>query len=121
MADDTFEEIENFVRANGGVGSYRAWQLRDAQGAGRLTQRINENIRRSLAGRGLGTIPGDAENMPTSQGEWVRVYAKDTPLGRVLEAALLPGEDEDEVLREGVDGAAATMVERIREIVLVDE
>lgn len=121
MDEDTFEGIEAFVRANGGVASFRAWQLRDAQGAGRLTQRINQNILRSLAGRGLSAIPGTADSMPTSQGEWVRIYATNTPLGRVLEAALQPGEDEDEVLREGVDGAAAKMVEQIREIVLVDE
>jgi len=121
MDESTFEGIEAAVRSNGGVASFPAWQLREAQRAGRLTHRINENILRSLAGRGLGTIPGSADGMPTSQNEWVRVYAKDTPLGRVLEAAMQPGEDEDEVLREGVDGAAAKMVERIREIVLVDE
>lgn len=121
MSEDTFEEIEELVRTNGGVASVQAWQLRDAQGAGRLTQRINENILRSLAGRGLGAIPGEPEVMPTSQNEWVRVYSKDTPLGRVLEAAMQPGELQDEVLREGVDGAAAKMVEQIREIVLIDE
>lgn len=121
MDAQTYDEIEKSVRANGGVESFRAWQLREAQEAGRLTQRINQNILRSLEGRGLGAIPSNSEAMPTSQGEWVRVYAKDTPLGRVLEAAMRPGEIEDEVLREGVDGAAAKMVEQIREIVLVDE
>lgn len=121
MDADTFEEIARYVRDNAGVASVQAWQLREAQGAGRLTARINAGILRSLADHGLGAVPSEAADMPTSQGEWVRVYAKNTSIGRVLEAALQPGEAQDEILREAVDGDAASMVEKIRAIVLLDE
>lgn len=117
MASKTFDDIQQEVADNGGVITVQAWQLREAQGAGRLTERINGEISESLRRRGLGHVPFRPENLPTSQHARVRVYDATSALGKVIEAAHNPGTDEDNMLREAVDGEAAGLLSQIRALV----
>lgn len=117
MTSKTFADIQQEVRNNGGVITIEASQLREAQGAGRLTERINGEISESLRRLGLGHVPFYAEDLPTSQYELVRVYDATSALGKVIEAAHTPGSDEDNTLREAVDGEAAGLLSQIRALV----
>src|SRR5665647_1808668 len=96
----SFEALKEEGDADGGVITVHAARMRAAQGAGRLTERINAQISDSLAARGLGHVPFDRKQMPTSQFADVRVYDKTTTLGRVIEAAHTVGNEYDELLRD---------------------
>ena len=117
MAAQSFDEIKAEVDAGGGVTTVLAWQLREAVGAGRLTERINSMISNELAARGLGHVPFDPAHLPTSQHEWVRVFDKTTSLGKVIEAAHKPGDQQDARLREAINDEAAGLLEQIRALV----
>lgn len=112
-----FDALAEEVRSNGGVITVEASRLREAQGAGRLTQRINEEISEALRRRGLGHVPFWPEDLPTSQYQNVRVYDATSALGKIIEAAHTPGEDEDLTLREGIDGEAAGLLGQIRALI----
>lgn len=114
---DSWEIIKEVVDAAKGVATFEAWQLRDAQGAGRLTERINGSILRSLGDRGMGAVPNQAHLMPTNQYELVRVYSRATPIGKVIDAALEPGVEQDRYLQETVDSTSADMLQQIRALV----
>jgi hypothetical protein len=110
----TYDEIKALVDEGKGVTTvYAAW-LRDAEGAGRLTEGINAKISRSLASRGLGHVPFKASELPTAQWSEVRVFDKTSPLGTVILAAHEVGEDADQRLREAVDSGAAGLLEQVR-------
>ncbi|GAA4283040.1 hypothetical protein GCM10022261_05710 [Brevibacterium daeguense] len=110
----TYEELRQQVQESGGVLTVEAWVLREAQGAGRLTRGINEAICDSLAANGMGAIPHTPDLMPTNQEGLVRLYTKDSPVGKVLEAANIPGEDNDHFILESVDERASELVQKIR-------
>lgn len=117
---ETFEQIKDEVDNNGGIITIEAWRLRDAAGAGRLTQRINVNISDGLRQRGLGHVPFRAEDLPTYQNGQVRVFDSTTAVGKVIQAAHETGENNDEILRESVDGGAANILEQVRVLVADD-
>lgn len=114
---NTYQAIADRVRENGGVITVYASELREAQGAGRLTTRINEEISNALRQRGLGHVPYYAHDLPTSQYELVRVFDATSALGKVIEAAHEPGEEFDVELREGVNGEAADLLNQIRNLI----
>ncbi|ETD30961.1 hypothetical protein W823_21705 [Williamsia sp. D3] len=110
-------DIKKAVQGAGGVMTFQAWELRDAIAAGRLTPRINGMISETLKSYGLGHVPADPDLLPTSQYEFVRVYDLGTSVGKVIAAAQAPGEANDRLLIESVDGDAADLVARVRAIV----
>lgn len=116
MTEDmsTYEEIKAAVDEGKGVTTVYAASLREAEGAGRLTAGINEKISRSLASRGLGHVPFQPSELPTSQWSEVRIFDKTTPLGAVILAAHQVGEDDDAKLREAVDSTAAALLDQVR-------
>ena len=114
---NAYQAIADRVRENGGVITVDAWELREAQGAGRLTNRINEEISNALRQRGLGHVPYYAFDLPTSQNEQVRVFDATSALGKVIVAAHEPGEEFDAELREGVNGEAADLLNQIRNLI----
>lgn len=113
----TYQEIKKQVSDNGGVSTFEAWELREAQGAGRLTEKINSGILKSLGDHGMGAVPHEARLMPTQQYGHVRVYDKASAIGRVTEGALQPGDEQDRFLVETIDTTAADIVEQIRTLV----
>lgn len=118
MRDElTWYDIKAKVDENGGVTTVSAWQLREAQGAGRLTARINKQISDSLAARGLGHVPFEVDDMPTYQDKEVRIYDRTTPLGKVIESAHRVGDEHDERLREAINDEAVAILQQIRDLV----
>lgn len=118
---ESFEKIFEEVVENGGVATFYAQALREAQGAGRLTERINSDIKRSLAGHGLATVPRDPAHMPTYQWDVVRVYQVDSEVGRVIDAVLTledldPAQAADKRIVESVGGNATRLVQKIRDL-----
>jgi len=111
---DSYDAIKQAVDEGKGVVTVYAASLRDAEGAGRLTERINSNISGSLANRGLGHVPFEAADLPTSQWAEVRVFDRTSPLGGVIVAANTGGEDADACLREAVNGDATSLLDQVR-------
>lgn len=111
---ESYDDLKRTVDEGKGVATVYAASLRDAEGAGRLTERINSNISRSLASRGLGHVPFDAAELPTSQWAEVRVFDRTSPIGEVIAAAHTVSEDEDARLREAVDGNATALLDQVR-------
>lgn len=114
----TYEEIKHAVDEGNGVVTVYAASLRDAEGAGRLTERINSNISKSLHSRGLGHVPFKAEDLPTSQRAQVRVYDRTSPIGEVITAAHEVSEDMDARLREAVNGEATALLDQVRTLLV---
>lgn len=115
--ENTWDDIKSRVDSNGGVTTVHAWRLREAQGAGRLTLRINQQISDSLAARGLGHVPFKVEDMPTYQDEQVRIYDRTTALGKVIDSAHHVGDDHDERLREAINDEAVSILQQVRDLV----
>lgn len=113
----SFEEVRKSVAAAGGVETFEAWELRDALEAGRLTRRINGMISETLRSYGLGHVPFDPDDLPTNQYELVRVYDATLPVGKAIEAAHKPGQENDRLLKESVKGDAAQILAQIRALV----
>ena len=88
--------------------------LREAVQAGRLGQHVLTTISKALAGRGLGHVP---RNLPNYQEEGVRVYKLGSPVAEIIDAALGPGDDNDETLREAANKEASLVVNQIRTLV----
>lgn len=121
----TYEDISRKVEEKGGVATFHAQALREAQGAGRLTERINSEIQRSLLGMGLATVPNAAYLMPTNQWDVVRVYKVDSSVGRVIDAILSldsldRAEEADALIVSSVGGNATQLLQKIRDV-LSDE
>jgi hypothetical protein len=112
-----WNQIKDRVEESDNVCTFTMEELRDAHGAAKLGVHVREEIKRSLAGMGLGNVPTE---LPSYQDEQVRLYKKGTPVGILIDAVLSPGEQNDKSLAERVsnDGADyAAIIERIRELV----
>lgn len=120
MEEDKWTSIKESVKRGEGVATVTAGDLRKAVGAGRLTPWINQQIIDALSTMGYETVPADAELMPRSQWEEVRVYDASTPIGKVIRAALRPGDESDEVLRESVAGGSDEILAKIRLLVATE-
>ncbi|MEU2106373.1 hypothetical protein [Nocardia sp. NPDC019255] len=125
MTKLTFADIAQQVEGNGGVATFKAQVLREAQGAGRLTERINSDIQRSLLGLGLATVPREAELMPTNQWEPVRVYKVNSEVGKVIDAVLTRdsldrAQAADTVIVNSVSGNAAALLQKVRDLLADD-
>lgn len=107
-------EISKAVDNNDGVLSLYMYSLRDAAKKGRLGVHVLRGISENLSGLGLGHHP---EELPNNQNEMVRLYRLGSPIAEVLEAALYPGEDEDEVLRERTTRMEVELLKQVRELV----
>ncbi|OZF42075.1 hypothetical protein CH292_26645 [Rhodococcus sp. 14-2470-1a] len=74
-------------------------------------------ISEALRSYGLGHVPFDPEALPTNQYALVRVYDATAPVGKAIESAHLPGDENDRLLRESVKGDAAQILSKIRALV----
>ena len=108
------EALEDDLNDNGGVLTLPAWVIRDAYGAERLGSQVRANITAKLRGRGIGHTPAE---FPDRQWTSVRLYKIGSPAGTVIEAALNPGEETDQVLRDSAGGEAELILTRVRELV----
>jgi hypothetical protein len=112
-----FEDLDALIEEldrNAGVLTAAAWQVRDAYGADRLGAQVRANITMALRGRGVGHHP---EAFPDRQYTLVRLYKLDSAAGRLVEAALTPGQGQDQTIREAGGDEAARLLSRVRELV----
>src|SRR5947209_1005971 len=107
-------DIRAAVEAAGGAKTFRAGDLRDAFGGGRLSSGVRAGITRELLGLGLGHYPIE---LPDWQDNLVRVYKLGSPIADLIDAVLEPTLPHDEELRQAVHGDAADIVQRIRDLV----
>ena len=120
MPDEEWSEYQDLdaleadLSESGGVLTLPAWIIRDAYGAERLGTQVRANITAKLRGRGIGHTPPE---FPDRQWTSVRLYKIGSPAGTVIEAALNPGEDGDQVLRDSAGGEAELILSKVRELV----
>jgi len=107
-------DVRTSVEAAGGAVTFRAGDLRDAFGGGRLSSGVRAGISRGLLGLGLGHYP---KELPDWQDDLVRIYKLGSPIADLIDAVLEPGAAHDEELRQAVRGDAAEILQRIRDLV----
>ncbi|MGQ0671160.1 MAG: hypothetical protein ACT4PO_16120 [Actinomycetota bacterium] len=110
----SLEDLKSAVEAQGGVLTVPALDVRDAHGADRLGKIVRENIARALEGHGLNFFP---RPLPGYQEQSVRLWKRGTPVAEVIEAALNPSANGDEILRTRTAGQEEEILRRIRELV----
>lgn len=99
------DELATDSSPYGGAQSVRMDRLRDAVGAGRLAQGPCSQISYNLEQHGLGSSP---QTLPTDQHASVLLFKRDSPLGRVIQAAAGTNPDSDEQLRHALRELFAT-------------
>jgi hypothetical protein len=110
----SLSDVRAAVEAAFGAKTFRAGDLRDAFGGGRLSSGVRAGISRDLLGLGLGHYP---KELPDWQDDLVRVYKLGSPIADLIDAVLEPSIAHDEELRQAVAGDAAEIVQRIRDLV----
>ncbi len=95
-------------------------ELREALDYKKLGPRVLVEVAQKLSGQGLGYFPRDTidNNVEPRAWEEVRVYLKDSALGKVVQSVLDPTESGDTYLLELADGdnSAAEMLDAIRKV-----
>lgn len=96
-------------------------ELRDVLGYKKLGKHVLAEIARELSGKGLGYFPRGAidENLEPRKTSTVRVFAKDSKVGRAISAVLEPSDTNDTFLIELTDESddSAEMLDAIPRIV----
>ena len=107
------ESLKDELEENEGVMSVGMWKVRDACGFERLREHVVASISEKLELVGIRHVP---RRLPMDQNATVRIYLRDSIAGRVIDAALKPGDKNDEKLRELSAGGAQAKLDSIREI-----
>jgi hypothetical protein len=117
-----FETIENLRDhlAEEQIMVVSLQELREALDYKKLGPRVLIEIAQKLSGQGLGYFPRETIDNNAEPRAWeeVRVYLKDSPLGKVVQSVLDPTESGDTYLLElaDVDNSAAEMLDAIRKV-----
>jgi hypothetical protein len=112
---DTWDDLRVAAESNGGVFVTTMGVLRDVKKAGRLGNLVRDEISNKLSGAGLGHLPAE---LPSYQSEYVTLYVKGGPVGKVVQAVTEPPSMESaERLRALNTSAAADKLQRIAEII----
>jgi hypothetical protein len=88
--------------------------LRDVHGAGKLGVHVAAGISHDLDARGLAHYP---DPLPTDQWARVRVYKRNSSIGKFIAAAFSMDDGSDTVLLQLASNDADRIVQRIRELV----
>jgi hypothetical protein len=109
----TYEDLKVHVEGQGHVGVYQMALLRDIEGAGKLGIHIRKKISEELGAHGLGHLP---EDLPIYQEQAVRVFTRNSKVGRTIDAVLHPSTAGDALLRSIADDDAQRKVDEIERI-----
>lgn len=117
----TIRELRNLLEESNGLHVVTLQELREALGYKKLGPIVLQNISEKLSGQGIGYFPQaviDSNDLPRGPQE-VRVFLKDSTLGRMVLSVLDPTENGDKRLRDLVeeDSSASDKLEQIRAIV----
>ncbi|MBM7231083.1 hypothetical protein [Dietzia cinnamea] len=116
-----FDDIAAEVRTDGLV-VVTLQDLRESLDYRKLGPRVLAEIATTLAGAGLGYFPRRTidENDQPRQWEEVRIYAKNSAVGKIIDAVLEPGPANDTFLLEVSsqdDAKAAEILDQIRTLI----
>lgn len=107
------ESLKERLDENEGVMTIAMSEVRDACGFERLREHVVASISETLEVAGIGHVP---KKLPMDQSRRVRIYLRGSILGRFIEAALNPGDKNDDKLRELAEGGAQAKLDSIRKI-----
>jgi hypothetical protein len=107
-------DVRSAVEEAANVRTFPMEALRDAYGAGKLGIHVRTGMSKALKSVGLAHSP---DPLPVYQENLVRVYKQGTPVADLIEAAVMPGTDRDEELRQAVGGEASETLAKIKELV----
>lgn len=110
----TYDDLENTVDQDGGIKSFSMKKLRDVHGAGKLGVHVVLGISNELDSRGLSHYPTE---LPTDQWEMVKIYRKNSTVGKFMTAALSVDETSNKIIRQLCASEADKILQRIRELV----
>lgn len=96
----TWNDLGTRVENAGNILSVSMEELRDLSNNGRLGRHVAKDIEKSLSRVGLGHIPSE---IPTSQGELVRLYIKSSIVGKMIENVFIPGDEKDKEILKIMD------------------
>lgn len=116
---EAMAEIVKELEAEGGIGSFHMWRLRDAAGYGKLGSNVVVDIANLLSSSGVGHLPAH-QALPRDQYDTVRLYLKNHTVGAIVEAVIAPSGQGDTLLRELADtdvADASEILDQIRAIV----
>jgi hypothetical protein len=114
----TYDELKQSIEENEGLLTVSMRRLRDIHGADRLGVHVRSNISDELAGLGLGHYP---EELPDSQHEHARIYKLGSPAAAIINAVLKPDSQSDAEIRKAASGANSRVLEKIRELLDVED
>lgn len=118
MTDDSVPDgmraLAKKVTENGGVLTVKMQEVRDAYGSERLGRNVRSGIHDLLDQIGIGHVP---KRLPVYQWKPVRLYRRSSPVGKLIRAALNPGENRDETLLKAAGGDAESILRKVRELV----
>lgn len=108
----SLSELQGAVKTAGGVLTVQVSAVRNAFGAQRLGAQVRASISANLKVLGLSHTP---QEIPDRQTKAIRIYEEGSLVGRVIEAAMQPGPQEDEVLLMAAeDGALENLMSIVR-------
>lgn len=119
MSDfDSPEELAKQVAVEG-LAVVTLLQLREMLGYKKLGPRVLMDVAQGLRAEGLGYFPQYVldDNPGSRQWDEVRVYAKNSPVGKLVDAVLEPSAKNDTYLIEassGSDAQAAAILDQVR-------
>lgn len=112
-------ELKSTAAEEGGLAVVTLLDLREMLEFKKLGVRVLNTIAEELISNGLGYYPPELLDFNEKPRQWdeVRVYVKDTPLGKIVDAVLSPSTASDTLLLEatsGSDASAAEVLDQIR-------
>ncbi|TQF65295.1 hypothetical protein FK531_22000 [Rhodococcus spelaei] len=115
---DSIKDVRAAVDENGGLLTVTLQDLREALGYAKLGARVLATISTELSGHGLGYFPADVldDNPVPRRYDELRVFAKNEPIGELINAVLEPSERGDEKLLEVGGDNASVILDQIRTI-----
>lgn len=121
MRFEDVQELRELLEESDGLEVVTLQELRESIGYRKLGPLVLNSVAEKLVGQGIGYFPEwviDANDMPRGRQE-VRVFLKDSQLGRIVQSVLEPTDTGDRRLLELVgegDSSAADKLEQIRTI-----
>ncbi len=114
-SDVPYVNLQRLVEESGGVYTVSMKDLK-TEGVERLGKHVVKDISKDLKSQGLAHYP---EKLPAYQDAQVRVYFSASPVAKLIEAVLNPGEEKDEIIRHATSRAteAEETLMKIKELV----
>lgn len=95
MGFANWDELRTTVEQKGNILTVNMDDLKNLQNVKKLGKNVCKDISESLKREGIFHVP---EELPTHKDDKVRLYRKDTKIGKLIESVIVPGKKNDEYL-----------------------